>query len=88
MLAISLLCMVKAYITEYYVCRRLQFPLWRELLIESGMTALFMLSGWYGGYLTALCLYALGYALYLLLERRPVQESIRVLKSEMREKHG
>lgn len=87
-LAISLLCMVKAYITEFYVCRHLAFPIRRELLVESGMTALFMLSGWYGGYLTALCLYALGYALYLLLERRPVQESIRILKSEMREKHG
>jgi len=87
-LAISLLCMVKAYITEFYVCRHLAFPLRRELLIESGMMALFMLSGWYGGYLTALCIYALGYALYLLIERRPVQESIRILKSEMREKHG
>ncbi len=87
-LAISLLCMVKAYITEFYVCRHLAFPLWRELLIESGMMALFMLSGWYGGYLTALCLYALGYALYLLLERRYVKEGIGVLKSEMRGKHG
>jgi len=87
-LAITLLCMVKAYMTEFYVCRHLAFPLWRELLTEAGLTALFMLSGWYGGYVTALCLYALGYALYLLLERRPVQEGIKVLKSEMREKHG
>jgi len=87
-LAITLLCMVKAYLTEFYVCRRLSFPLWREMLTEAGMTALFMLSGWYCGYLTALCLYALGYALYLLLERRLVQEGVRALKSEMREKHG
>jgi len=87
-LAISLLCMVKAYLSEFYVCRHLRFPLWRELLIESGMMALFMLSGWYGGYLAALCLYALGYALYLLIERRPVRESIKVFRSEMREKHA
>ena len=87
-LAISLLCMVKAYVTEYYVCRHVPFPLWRELLTESGLMALFMLSGWYGGYLTALCVYALGYGVYLLLERRPVQEGVRVLQAEMREKHG
>jgi len=86
-LAITLLCMVKAYMTEFYVCRHLAFPLGRELLIESGMMALFMLSGWYCGYLTALCLYALGYAVYLLFEYKFVREGITVLKSEMREKH-
>jgi len=87
-LVITLLCMVKAYVTEFYVCRHLSFPFWRELLMESDMMALFMLSGWYGGYLTALGLYAAGYALYLLLERRPIREGIRVLQVEMREKHG
>ena len=87
-LTITLLCMLKAYVTEFYVCRHLSFPLRRELLIESGMMAVFMLSGWYGGYLTTLCLYALGYMLYLLLERRSVQEGVRVLKAEMRERHG
>lgn len=86
-LAITLLCMLKAYVTEYYVCRHLAFPLRRELLLESGMTAVFMLSGWYGNYLMAFCFYALGYALYLLLERRFVQTGIRLLKAEMREKH-
>ena len=86
-LAISLLCMVKAYMTEFYVCRHLRFPLWRELLVESAMTALFMLSGWYGSYFTAMALYAAGYALYLLLERQLVKEGIQILKSEMREKH-
>ena len=86
-LAITLLCMAKAYMSEFYVCRHLDFPLVRELLLETGMMVLFMLSGWYGGYLTALCLYGLGFALYLLLERRPVRESVVVLKSEMRGKH-
>lgn len=83
-LSISLLCMVKAYMTEYYVCRHFPFPLWRELLLESGMTALFMVSGWYCGYLTALALYGLGYGLYLLLEKRPIREGLQLLKSEMR----
>lgn len=87
-LAITLLCMIKACMTEFYVCRHLKFPLWRELLIETGLMALFMISGWYGSYLTAMVLYALGYALYLLLERRLIQEGIRLLKSEMRLKHG
>lgn len=87
-LCITLLCMVKAYITEYYVCRHLSFPLRRELLTESCMTVLFMVSGWYGSYLTAMSVYALGYAGYLLLERRPVQEGIALLKTEMRGKHG
>ena len=86
-LAISLLCMVKAYLTEYYVCRHLRFPLWRELLMESGMTALFMLSGWFCDFLTAMALYAAGYVLYLLLQRRPVKEGIAILKSEMRGDH-
>lgn len=86
-LAISLLCMVKAYLTEFYVCRHLRFPLWRELLVESAMMALFMISGWYGSYFTAMALYAAGYALYLLLERQLVKEGIQILKSEMREKH-
>ena len=87
-LAISLLCMVKAYLTEFYVCRHLRFPLWRELLMESGMMALFMVSGWYGSYLTALSIYALGYVLYLLLERRMILDGIQLLKSEMRGEHG
>ncbi len=87
-LAISLLCMAKAYMTEVYVCRHLTFPLWRELLTESGMLALFMLSSWYGSDLTAISLYALGYALYLLLERRLVRKGIALLKSEMRGEHG
>lgn len=87
-LAITLLCMVKAYMTELYVCRHLTFPLGRELLMETGMTALFMLSGWYCGYLAALGLYAAGYGLYLLLERPLLQDGLRVLKAEMRENHG
>lgn len=87
-LSITLLCMGKAYMTEAYVCRHLAFPLWRELLIESGIMALFMLSGWYGSFLTAVGLYALGYVIYLLLERRPVREGIQVLKSEMRGERG
>lgn len=87
-LAISLLCMVKAYMTEFYVCRHLYFPLWRELLIESAMMALFMLSGWYGSYLTAMVLYAAGYILYLVLERNLVKAGIQLLKTEMRGTHG
>ena len=87
-LAISLLCMVKAYMTEFYVCRHLYFPLWRELLIESVMMALFMLSGWYGSYLTAMVLYAAGYILYLVLERNLVKAGIQLLKTEMRGTHG
>lgn len=86
-LAITLLCMAKAYMTEFYVCRHLKFPLSRELLIESGLTALFMLSGWYGGYLTALGLYAAGYVFYLLLEYSLVKDGVKVLKLETREKH-
>lgn len=86
-LSISLLCMAKAYMTEFYVCRHLRFPLGRELLLEAAMTALFMISGWYGSFLTALCLYGAGYVLYLLLERRPVQEGIQLLKTEMRGNH-
>lgn len=87
-LAITLLCMVKAYLTEFYVCRRLRFPLGRELVAESTMTALFMLSGWFGSFLTAVGLYALGYVLYLLIERRAVQAGIEILKLEMRGEHG
>ena len=87
-LSVSLLCMAKAYMTEFYVCRHLAFPLLRELLTESCLMALFMFSGWYGSYLTAMSLYALGYVLYLLLERRLVREGIQLLKSEMRGEHG
>lgn len=87
-LSISLLCMGKAYMTEFYVCRHLRFPLWRELLLECGMMTLFMVSGWYGSHLTAMSLYALGYAIYLLTERRLVREGIWLLKSEMRGNHG
>lgn len=86
-LAISLLCMVKAYMTERYVCQHLSFPFWREMLIETGMTALFMISGWYCSNLTALYLYALGFVLYLLLEYRLIREGLKILKWEMREKH-
>lgn len=87
-LSISLLCMAKAYMIEFYVCRHLRFPLWRELLIESALMALFMASGWYGSFLTAMGLYALGYVLYLLLERRLIAEGVQILKSEMRGSHG
>lgn len=87
-LSISLLCMAKAYLTEFYVCRHLRFPLWRELLIESALMALFMASGWYGSFLTAMGLYALGYVLYLLLERRLIAEGVQILKLEMRGSHG
>jgi len=87
-LAISLLCMAKAYMTEFYVCRHLKFPLGRELLVESGMMTLFMLSGWYGSYVTAMSLYAAGYILYLLLQRRMIRSGIRLLKTEMRGIHG
>lgn len=87
-LSISLLCMAKAYMTEFYVCRHLRFPLWRELLIESALMALFMASGWYGSFLTAMGLYALGYVLYLLLERRLIAEGVQILKLEMRGSHG
>lgn len=86
-LSITLLCMVKAYMTEFYVCRRLRFPLGRELLTESSLMAVFMLSGWFGSGLTAISLYGTGYVLYLLLERRTVQDGIRLLKQEMKEKH-
>ena len=86
-LAITLLCMGKAYMTEFYVCRHLRFPLRRELLLESGLMVLFMASGWYGSYAAALCLYAAGYAFYLLLERRLILEGVPVLKAEMRGDH-
>lgn len=84
-LSISLLCMAKAYFTEFYVCRHLRFPLLRELLLESGMTALFMVSGWYCGYVTAMVLYAAGYVIYLLIQRPMIHDGIGLLKSEMRE---
>lgn len=87
-LSISLLCMAKAYMTEFYVCRHLRFPLWRELLIESALMALFMASGWYGSFLTAMGLYTLGYVLYLLMERRLIAEGVQILKLEMRGSHG
>ena len=83
-LSITLLCMSKAYMTEFYVCRRLHFPLWRELLTEAALMALFMASGWYGGFGTAMGLYGAGFALYLLLERKQIRQGIQMLQSEMR----
>lgn len=87
-LAITLLCMVKGYMTEFYVCRHLAFPLLRELLIESMLMTLFMVTGWYCSNLVAIVLYSLGYIIYLLLERRFVREGIQLLKTEMRGEHG
>ena len=87
-LAITLLCMAKAYMAEFFVCRHFRFPMWRELLVESGMTALFMVSGWFGSYLTAMGVYGAGFVAYLLLERRMIGEGLRLLKLEMRGKHG
>lgn len=87
-LAITLLCMAKAYMTEYHVCRHLDYPLTRELLLESCLMALFMISGWYCPYLSALALYAAGYILYLLLERSPIRAGLKTLIAEMRETHG
>ena len=87
-LAIPLLCMAKAYMAEFYVCRHFRFPIWRELLVETGMTALFMVSGWYGSYLTAIGVYGAGFVMYLLLERRMIREGLQLLKVEMRGKHG
>lgn len=87
-LSVTALCMAKAYMTEFYVCRHLKFPLLRELLTESGIMAVFMLSGWYGDYRTAMSLYALGYAAYLVLESRSIRQGIGLLKTEMRGNHG
>ena len=87
-LAIPLLCMAKAYMAEFYVCRHFRFPIWRELLAETGMTALFMVSGWYGSYLTAIGVYGAGFVIYLLLQRRTIWEGVQHLKVEMRGKHG
>ncbi|MBQ5770210.1 MAG: hypothetical protein IIW08_03435, partial [Clostridia bacterium] len=81
-LAITLLCMVKAYLTEFFVCRHLSFPLWRELIIESILMTLFMLSGWYLGYLSAMCLYASGYILYLIAERKHINKGIDLIKQK------
>ena len=69
------------------LCRHLRFPLRRELLLESVLMAVFMLSGWYGSYLSAICLYGAGYVLYLLLENRLVRDGIRMLKQEMKENY-
>lgn len=87
-MCISLLCMVKAYLSEYYVCKHLRYPLVRELLVESCLMALFMLSGWFCGYLTALLIYAAGCAVYLLLERSQLLGGLNSLKAETREQHG
>lgn len=81
-LAITLLCMFKAYMTEIYVCRHLRFPIWRELIVESAMMILFMTSGWYLEYLSAFCLYACAYILYLIVERKYIKESIRLIKKK------
>ena len=86
-LAITLLCMFKAYITEYYVCRHLKFSIWRELVIECAMMAAFMISGWFGGYLVALTTYLTIFVIYLLIEKELVIEGIKVIKYEMGERH-
>ena len=88
-LAISLLCMVKAYMTEFYVSRHVPFPFKWELALEAAMMALFMLSGWYAGYVAAFAIYGAGYALYLLTERKFITTGIKTLREELREKeHG
>ncbi|AYV73355.1 hypothetical protein M1D49_02725 [Bacillus sp. PK3-056] len=83
-LSIVFLLATRCVISEYYLSKRLEISVFKDINLEIVVTLLFIIFGWYFNSLLALIAYSVVYLFYLILKRREFIYTINELKRFIR----
>ncbi len=75
-LSIVILLAFKAILSEVYLSRLLNIPLYKDIFIEIILSVIFILSGWFVNSWGTMIIYGLAYIIFLLFKKKDIIASI------------
>lgn len=72
---------MRSALAEFYLANKLQINVWKDVLLELGMTIAFILSGWFIDSWTTLFVYAFSFIIYLIIKHRELTTTYTRLKT-------
>ena len=85
-LSIVVLVAFRTLLAEIYLSAVLEISVYKDILLESLMAIVFILSAWAGDSLANVMVYAFAYLIYLLFKKKDITDTIKNLKILMRNK--
>lgn len=85
-ITIIILLALRALLAELTIAKNLQISVKKDILLENGMVAIFILSGWFFYGFSSLSIYVFTYFLYLFMKIKEVQSSAMYIKSLLSKK--
>ncbi len=83
-LSIVILLAFRAVLAEILLSQILGFTVYKDIVLELMMTAIFILTGWFVNSWITVLLYALSYIIYLIIKRKDIISSIKNIKVLMK----
>lgn len=71
---------IRCVVGELLIAPVVKVDVWRDILMELAMIAIFISSGWYIGGIASVIIYAAAYLVYLFLKRRDIGKLVALIK--------
>lgn len=82
--SIVILLAFRCILAEMFLSKILNISLYRDVLLETAMSIIFILTGWFVGSWWGIIIYSLAYILYLRTKKKDILMTIRNVKSLVR----
>ncbi|WP_163144071.1 hypothetical protein [Bacillus sp. 22-7] len=79
-LTIVVLLAFRCVLAEILLSKLLNVSVYKDILLESAMIIIFILTGWYISSWIGIALYLVGYGFYLVIKRREIKETVINIK--------
>ena len=76
----------RTLLAEIYLSAVLEISVYKDILLESMMAIVFILSAWAGDSMANVMVYAFAYLIYLLFKKKDITDTIKNLKILIRKK--
>lgn len=80
MLNIVILLAFRSALAEFFVAKELNIEIKKDIVLETIMTIIFIITGWYVNSWVVMALYALSYTIYLLIKKNNIKQSISSIR--------
>ncbi|MEK4039045.1 hypothetical protein NYE44_24285 [Paenibacillus sp. FSL L8-0493] len=84
-LSIVALLAFRSALAEVFLSRILNVSVYKDLLLEIAITLIFILTGWFLTWWIGAVLYLVAYSLYLVIKKKDITDTLKIVKQLIRE---
>jgi O-antigen/teichoic acid export membrane protein len=78
---IVLVLALRSALSEFYLAKELKIRVHKDIFLETGLTIIFMLSGWFMNSWATTLVYGCSYVIYLMIKRKEINTTFASLKT-------